>query len=475
MEKVGIEYVYHIDNAIINIGKVEKGLQGMEDKAKAAGSAGEKGMKATGLGAATVAKGILIATAALALLKKGWAAILDNMPMLGQTMDQIGKIIGANLLYPLAKELMPVIISLFKWVREHRIQFVEIGTILVSVFRLLKTVIAGAFENLTSFWNGLTKSMKLGKVTLQDVIDFINLAILKVALVFFFLQAKTKPLFEFLGSVIGGIYKDVIEPFINGIVEGFNDWLVPAIEELGAAWDELKAAFGPGDLIPEEQRAKARIFFKYVGIAVMGILTGVIKLVTYLVMFVKWIIEAKRQFDKFNETARDFAENLVKKIKNALMAIPALLSDIATRIGNFLSGILTKIVMNLPFSQSLIAGIDLITSTTGEAWKKMKAFGRAMWEGFKEIIKEKFPKVAEYLGLNEVGANIEVESRGSMIQRESSGGATNSMQDNRVISANITISGAQNPLETGRAVQRAILDLSNPRNSAIYDRITVGA
>lgn len=293
MEKVGIEYVFDVSQAVANAAKLNKGFaevdknvqnssknlnnferklsgikriatkfnpgKGLGDIQPQASKLNNslksintnqmnlnKSMKSGGMGAMAVAKGMMIFSAAMGVLKAGFGALMQNMPFLGHTFSMVGKIIGANLLHPLAREVLPLIMKLFKWVRENRIVFVKLGTILVSVFRLVKTVIVSVFNSVRTLFKSFLDTIGIGsKLTMNKFIMFVNFILLKIAFIFTFVSLMLEPVFSKLGKVAGFLWNNILFPYIKGFLSGFKNiigasgGLSRIIEKLGQIFEKL--------------------------------------------------------------------------------------------------------------------------------------------------------------------------------------------------------------------------------------------
>lgn len=274
--KVGFEMAYDVTKALAAMKQSEAGFAAIEKGAKAAGIAVDqeamkfaKGMalhqaatkgaapaakgtsggaspakaaESGGIGAMAVAKGMMLAQVAMGAISKGWGALMEQMPFLSQAFDMAGKVLMANLVYPLAQELMPLVIQLFQWVQEHRVDFVQLGTVLVSIFRLAKFAITETIGMLTTFWDTFTASIGAGKLTLMDFIDFMNFIVLKVALVFTIIKILLKPLMGAIGEIFGFVWKKAIKPFIDGFTEGLGKSFPALIRQFKGLMASLEPA-----------------------------------------------------------------------------------------------------------------------------------------------------------------------------------------------------------------------------------------
>ncbi len=307
---------------------------------KAEGAAGG------GFGAFAVAKGMAIYNAGVGLLGKGISAISEQMPFLSQGFEMAGKVISANLLYPLSKELMPLFFKFFNWVKENRIVFVQIGVLLVSVFRIVKSVVLGAFNLIKAGLNATWKAIGGGEITMKGFMNYMNFLMLKVAFFFAFFQAMLEPLIKGIGTTIGWLWKEVIKPFIDGFIQGFISNLIPTISELHFLIDELAAAFSflqsEGDV---SWIAKTFQFIgKVLGYAVLVPIRMFIALVRLLVGLFK---DPKKAIIDFGHTMYDIfikhpiIEIFVQKVVSGFNWIRTKLSEFKNWISGIWQGIST--------------------------------------------------------------------------------------------------------------------------------------
>lgn len=159
-------------------------------------------------------------------------AILANIPAIGQAFDMAGQIVSNNLFRPLAQELYPIIIKIFQWISENRIVFVKLGTVIVSAFRMVWTVVSSVFNLFKAGFKAIADQIGAGQLTIKKFMDFMNFLMLKISLVFIFLEEALKPVMEAIGTAIGIV--------LNQFKEMFN-FIVDFIKEPMDALDKFDA------------------------------------------------------------------------------------------------------------------------------------------------------------------------------------------------------------------------------------------
>ncbi len=170
------------------------------------------------------------------------------IPEIGQTFDMAKDIISRNLLWPLRKELIPLLQGVFDWVKKNRVMFAQWGTILVSVFKLIKTTFMSVYHIiepiLIQFKNFVKSVFGDSAKTMTDVI---NMIIFKMSVLIMSMQILLQPLFDTIGKVIKEVLKDV-EEFGKGFLEGFKwalkDYKFKALESLSNLLNKIGEVLG---------------------------------------------------------------------------------------------------------------------------------------------------------------------------------------------------------------------------------------
>ncbi|WP_016753972.1 phage tail protein [Leptospira santarosai] len=339
-------YDYSVDK-LNKLNALYKKFKGQEKKGPPEKTiANPKSEGGGGVGAFAVAKGMALYNAGVGLLKTGIDTIKEQMPFISQGFEMAGKVISANLLYPLSKELMPLFFKFFKWVRENRIVFVQIGVLLVSAFRIVKSVVLGFFNLIKAGLSSMWKVIGGGEVTIKGFMNYVNFLMLKVAFFFAFFQAMLEPLIKGIGATIGWLWKEVIIPFIDGFVQGFVSNLMPTISELHMLIDELASAFSflqsEGDV---SWIAKTFQFIgKVIGYSGLAPIRYFIALVRLLVGLFK---DPKKAIIDFGHTMYDifikhpFIEIFVQKFTNGFNWIKTKLNEFKNWISGIWQGIST--------------------------------------------------------------------------------------------------------------------------------------
>jgi phage-related protein len=136
------------------------------------------------------------------MLGVAWQAAKKAMqfiPEIGRTFQIAGDIIGRNLLWPLRRELMPILQKFLNWVRDHRAMFVRWGTVLVNIFRTIKNIVVGFIDLLSNMWRRLSAGIEriFGR-TIGRMTDLANMLIFKISVVAQFILITLEPVFKFI-------------------------------------------------------------------------------------------------------------------------------------------------------------------------------------------------------------------------------------------------------------------------------------
>lgn len=170
--------------------------------------------------------------AVLTTMFKGmFGFISSNIPEIGKTFEFSSKIITRNLLFPLRKELIPILQKVLDWVRDNRATFVKWGSVLVNVFRALKTGVSVLFKFLISIGETLKKSLGIKSVS-DELIKFLNIVSFKFTAVFLILSKSIKP------------FTDALEKFLEFSKKTFKAFLEGInAEEIAEVWNKVSKSF----------------------------------------------------------------------------------------------------------------------------------------------------------------------------------------------------------------------------------------
>lgn len=257
--------------------------------------------------------GLLVAS--IGLIKKA----LDGIPEIGLTFKAVGRIVQKNLLWPLRKELIPVLQKFLDWARNSRGLFVKWGSVIVNIFKAAKTIIGGVFNLIKTLTKSIMDSMGLlTKFAGRDITNIINIIVFKLTALFALLEVKLKPIFEFIGKNIGEMAK------------GFGDFFkelkdIDLLDKFFTIMNGLGKLMGV-TLIESFKRFK--IILKPVLALIKGFLKGL------------------SGVEDTNKKWEDFVDNLSKTFE-LVTELVSLVSKKLTPVFNTLGSVIGKIVKSV--------------------------------------------------------------------------------------------------------------------------------
>lgn len=169
------------------VGDINKALTGMTHQLGKGAANMTKAVRQGAVRAAAIVGGAVLA------FKGMVAAFQKGIPELGESINIAKDIFIRNFLWPLRKELMPLLQRMLDWVREHRGLFIKWGQAVANVFRVLvnvaRKVIQWGREILQSIgavfqrffgdqvssweeaWNLLTAKVAIGAIFIGNLLD----------------------------------------------------------------------------------------------------------------------------------------------------------------------------------------------------------------------------------------------------------------------------------------------------------------
>ena len=276
-----------VENVSVTGKKIETGLADHQEKiAKHTKETHEKTAKGTSM---AYAKGMLIATAAIGAIKGIINTVVENIPEIGKTFQISKDIIMRNLLGPLRKELIPILQSVLNWVRDHRIAFVQAGTVLVSIFRLIKTVVLSFVDIIKDVLRHLATGLEaiFGKTT-KNITEILNLILFKISAIVIFIMALLEPVFSWLADKIA-IVVGLVTDFAKGFVSTIGD-ISTNLEDFINIFKDLANTLTLSNDGANKLGKSFKLLGEIVGIAVKPVLTAVATLLEGVVQGIDTMI-----------------------------------------------------------------------------------------------------------------------------------------------------------------------------------------
>lgn len=179
----------------------------------------------------TIAKGISRGLTSIALKfgsvfagVKVVQGALKGMPEIGQAFGIAKDIFTKNLLFPLRKEIFPLLQKMLDWVRNSRGTFVRLGQTLANIFR---SVVSGV-KTIIGWIKGMSESVggfidRIFGKQFKSINEFFDLVSFKFATVIQFVSLLVGNIQTILGSLFSGMGD--IGANIRGIVDHFAELL----------------------------------------------------------------------------------------------------------------------------------------------------------------------------------------------------------------------------------------------------------
>jgi len=258
----------------------------------------------------------------------GVKAIIARIPEVGMVFKQAGDIFFKNLLWPLRKELMPLLQGILNWVRDNRGQFVVWGQTIANVFKVILTVGKEIFEVAKAIGSAFLNLVNnIFGSQIKNFDELLNVLSFKFALIA-----------EFIGGILKGITKsdfftkteEIVGKILNlfvqladAFVKGFGKNL-PDLEDTFKSMADSMSIIIDKLYTGEDALEGWKTVFTTIGELVGNTVTALSQLMKALSFVVKgdeagyekWYnseVEKQKEKDKRTEQARRF-ENVKKGI-----------------------------------------------------------------------------------------------------------------------------------------------------------------
>jgi len=357
------DFTFDPSNILNGIGKVNKKLDGMEGGFK--DSAASMGKAITG----GVLKAKILFAGLSAAFKGAINVIKDTAPEIGQTISIAKDTFFKNFLYPIRKELAPVLQNLLDWTRENRGRFVKWGKAAVSVVKSVVKAVTGLVGVIKQIGGNLLSWM--GFDSIEEAISVIQF---KIAVVTIAIKAMLGDTGQYLSGLwarvgddfsglassllsnfqtIGGDILSWAKTFSQSFLSNFDfgatlEDAISLYRRLSDVAGELwEAMFGGG------KSEKWENFFsglgKLTGGALSVLTNGVAALYRVMTNFIENVIESP-SFDKFLSFLSDAADiigSITGNVGDKLLG----LADRLSAIGR------TPVSASIEYSDSIDDGI----------------------------------------------------------------------------------------------------------------------
>lgn len=248
----------------------------------------------------------------------GVRSIINSIPEIGRTFHLAGYILQRSFLWPLRKQLIPMLQKLLNWARNNRATLVKWGMHLANAFRVVVNIVKGVISLVKQFVNGFLKAFEgiFGKTT-KRMSDIVNIIMFKITALIEFALAILKPVFEKLGALTAKIAASVYNMFI-GIKEGFGDVSGP-LGKIASIFERISNALFNSKENTKGWLSAMKLLGKFIGttlkITIDGFIVAVDTMATSLLALVGSIKMAKAWFKndpKGVKRAKDEVKQMIK-------------------------------------------------------------------------------------------------------------------------------------------------------------------
>jgi hypothetical protein len=192
-----------------------------------------------------ISQGMMSAVTKIGMVAGGFLgikAIAARIPEIGMVFKTAGDIFFKNLLWPLRKELMPLLQKILNWVRDNRGQFVVWGQTIANIFRLVLTIGKEIFE--------VAKSV--GKAFLDFINNVFGSQIKSFDELLNILTFKFSVIVQFIGGLLRSILQsemfknieDVLGKIIKFFAEIATSFATGFFKDLPSISDTLSGIVG---------------------------------------------------------------------------------------------------------------------------------------------------------------------------------------------------------------------------------------
>ena len=233
---------------------------------------------------------------------------LSGIPEIGQTFKIAGDIFQRNLLWPLRKELVPILQSVLDWVRDNRAMFVKWGSVVANIFRAVFSIVKQLISTVKNLFSTLFNELErvFGKTT-NTITETVNLILFKITAVLQFIFITLEPIFQWMVKQFVKII-GYIKSFVQGFINGFGD-ITPVLKDFKNLWDRISELFGR--IAPQQSKLNSGFsaMGSILGTVVLGVLLGVVSALDLLVTGVEETVNRLEYMDAF------FSKDRTKMLK----------------------------------------------------------------------------------------------------------------------------------------------------------------
>lgn len=282
--KDDVELTFDPQSFLQGLKKITDAMNNFESKTKDTGKKVDN--SSSQMSSFMVAKGMIMAQALMGVFQKVFNFIKGGLPEIGKAFSISSDIIQRNLLYPLRKELAPILQKMLDWVRDHRAMFVQWGGVLVNVFRALTAIVKGFVAMFRALIEPIAAKLKeVFKGVGGDISDLFNVILFKITAVVMYLQVAFMPLISAIGDALA-VMIGWVDNFFTGFSAGVEGIAEP-FADIIAMFKELASVLRLSDDAVSSIGAEFQILGDFLGSTLYSILVAIAETIDGLTLSIK--------------------------------------------------------------------------------------------------------------------------------------------------------------------------------------------
>jgi hypothetical protein len=389
-----VAFTFDPKQFMTGVNQMTKSLDAFTKKTQETGTKSDKNISKANKGMPNLMSGFLKLGAIVGVAMLGIKALGKGVPEIGRSFMFAGEIITKNLLMPLRRELVPLLMKMLNWVRDNRTMFLKMGNVIASVFRVAVTIVKQLFELVSNTFKRIFTGLQemFGKTT-ATITEVVNLVLFKISAVAIFIMTILQPVFDWLVDALITVIGWVKE-YTVGFADGFGD-LSPVFDNF---IDSIKSVMSSLDRLGIKGESVLKIFRTFgivIGGIVKGVMTGLVEIldqvglgIGLLVNSVKKLSALKngdKEYNLANENdklLKDYAER--SKQRGAILV--ETVKNVGTKTGETWSTPDSSNISNSNSSSSSVQNNDVKIIINGT--DNPKAVSKEVNSGLTEILKD---------------------------------------------------------------------------------------
>jgi len=312
MENIGVNILFDSNSAEKQTKNLTLSFANLDKQSDKAQKTSEK----------SIAFGVFAGNLMTQAFNKLSAGAMGAIPAIGETLSQAGTVIMRNLFKPLQDILLPILRDLMNWVRDNRIGFVQLGSVISGAFLFIFSVVKTVFSILSGIFNKFFEAFTAGtKASFKSIADVLNLVLLKLAFAITFILILIEPVLKTIADLFLWVIRSAIKPFWDGIMEGLSGigdsfaFVIDAFRELG----ELINGVGA------KSEGVAKVFKALgfiAGTSIKIIINGINYMVGGLIKLISWIVKAGAALPNAFRAGVDWVKEKLNSLIEWFLSVP---------------------------------------------------------------------------------------------------------------------------------------------------------